>query len=65
MLKHVFGCEQVTASATENPDLFAAVKGAGTVFGVVVELAFKLVDVSRMYAGAVFAVDDAQGTGFK
>ncbi|KAK9804575.1 hypothetical protein WJX73_001379 [Symbiochloris irregularis] len=55
----------IVASGGCNPDLLAAVKGAGTVFGVVVEAAFKLQDVSGLFGGYVAAVDDNRGTVFR
>lgn len=44
----------LTASATENPDLFWAVRGAGSNFGAVTSLEFKLHPVGpTVYLGAV------------
>lgn len=44
----------VTASATQNPDLFWAVRGAGSNFGAVTSLEFKLHPVGpTVYLGAV------------
>ena len=50
-----------TASATENPDLFWAVRGAGNNFGVVTRFEFELHPVGPMvYAAApFFAMSDA------
>jgi hypothetical protein len=50
-----------TASATENPDLFWAVRGAGNNFGVVTRFEFALHPVGPIvYAAApFFSVDDA------
>ncbi len=43
----------VTASASENADLFWAIRGGGGNFGVVTSLEFKLYPVSTVYAGPV------------
>ena len=56
---------QVTANGTHNTNLLEAMRGAGTVFGVVVELTLKLHDVSDLYGGFVVALDDSKGSNFK
>ena len=51
-----------TASATENPDLFWAVRGGGGNFGVVTSLEYKLHAVSTVIAGPIFyALDQTPG----
>ena len=44
--------ELVTASASENPDLFWALRGGSGNFGVVTSLEFELFPVAGVYAGA-------------
>jgi FAD/FMN-containing dehydrogenase len=52
--------ESVRASATENPDLFWAIRGGGGNFGVVTSFLFRLHEVGTIVGGPTFwAVEDA------
>jgi FAD/FMN-containing dehydrogenase len=44
----------VTASVTDNGDLFWALRGGGANFGVVTSLEFRLYPVAQVYAGTAF-----------
>lgn len=54
---------RVRASATENPDLLWALKGAGQNFGVVTRLELRLHEVGPMLYGGLAAFDPADGRG--
>ena len=55
------GGRQVVASATENPDLFWAIRGGGGNFGVATALEFQLHPVDQVYGGPMFyAAKDAE-----
>ncbi|NUW38741.1 FAD-binding protein [Nonomuraea rhodomycinica] len=55
--------EPVTASRSENPDLFWALRGGGGNFGVVTALEFRLYPVREVYAGMTFhSVERAAAT---
>ena len=52
--------ESVRASATENPDLFWAIRGGGGNFGVVTSFLFRLHEVGTIVGGPTFwAVEDS------
>lgn len=44
----------VTASTTENPELFWAIRGGGGAFGVIVELTVELIEQPTVYGGVTF-----------
>ena len=51
----------VTASATENPDLFWALRGGGGNFGVVISFLFKMQPVHKIYGGPMlWELEDAK-----
>jgi FAD/FMN-containing dehydrogenase len=52
----------LTASETEHPDLFWAVRGAGSNFGVVTSFEFRLHEVGPLvaFAAPVYAMEDAE-----
>jgi FAD/FMN-containing dehydrogenase len=53
---------QVAASATENPDLFWAIRGGGGNFGVATALEFQLHPVDQIYGGPMFYAATDAGT---
>lgn len=46
--------EVVSADATENPDLFWALRGGKGGFGIVTSMDFELVELTSVYGGSVF-----------
>ncbi|WP_132187642.1 MULTISPECIES: FAD-binding oxidoreductase [Kribbella] len=46
--------EVVSANATENPDLFWALRGGKGGFGIVTSMDFELVELTTLYGGSVF-----------
>ena len=57
---------QVAVSDAAHPELMAAIRGAGTVFGIVTELTFRLFDgIDSVYAGNLMLPDDAQHSTFR
>lgn len=53
---------QVIASSSENADLLAAMRGGGTVFGVVTDVAFRVYDISNYHGGVIAFADDTNCT---
>ncbi|KAK9815262.1 hypothetical protein WJX72_000860 [[Myrmecia] bisecta] len=58
--------EVVTADADHNPDLFWAARGAGSAFGVVTKMTFRLHEVGpTFYGGIFFWPDDPEHHNFQ
>jgi UDP-N-acetylenolpyruvoylglucosamine reductase len=55
----------VTASATENEDLFWAIRGGGGNFGIVTSFEFKLHPVKTVYAGPIWYPLDQSGPALR
>jgi FAD/FMN-containing dehydrogenase len=55
----------VTASETEHPDLFWALRGGGGNFGIVTEFTFRLHPVGEIYGGLIFFERAAAGDLFR
>ena len=53
--------ETVRASASENPDLFWAIRGGGGNFGVVTSFVFRLHEVGTIFGGPTFWPTEAGG----
>lgn len=54
---------QLTASPSQNLDLLPAMRGAGTVFGVVTEVAFKAYDVADYHGECYLMTSTALASG--
>jgi len=54
----VTALQQIVASATENKDVLAGMRGAGSALGVVTQLAFHAYDVSDYTGGVIAFTDD-------
>lgn len=52
------------ASVERNSALYAAMQGAGTVFSVVVETAYRIFNVSGYIAGSLLVTDDDDASNF-
>jgi hypothetical protein len=46
--------EAITASADENPELFWALRGGKSGFGIVTSMDFELIELTTLYGGSVF-----------
>jgi len=57
--------ELVTASPSEHPDLFWAIRGGGGSFGIVTSLEFRLFSVDDVYAGMVMFDPARTGDAFR
>ena len=64
-MSHSLYVMQVIASSSHNADLLAAMRGAGTVFGVVTDLVFKAHNVSGYHGGFILFADDTNCTNFR
>ena len=64
-LAHMCVWLQVTATSSKNADLLAAMRGGGTVFGVVTKVAFKVYDVSDYHGGVITYEDDTNCTALR
>ena len=56
---------QVAANASHHADLLAAMRGGGTLFGVITQLAFRAVDVSDYKGGVISYADNTKCTTFR
>ena len=56
--------EVVTANATENPDLFWALRGGKGGFGIVTSMDVELVELSTLYGGSLFFAAEHIATVF-
>ena len=55
----------MTASSSKNADLLAAMRGGGTLFGVVTEVIFKAYDISDYHGGVITYEDDTNCTALR
>ena len=55
----------MAVTSSKNADLLAAMRGAGTAFGVVTEVAFRVYDISDYHGGVITYKDDTNCTALR